>query len=893
MSKEKKLKNQSNRNDVSLKTYSDFYKKSSDEVLVQLSVTLEGLDEEQVEESREKHGTNIITKQKKESFIMRFIMAFADPFTIILIALAGVSFFTDVILAEKGAEDPTAPIIVMLLVLVSAVLKFVQESRSSDAAEKLGEMVKITTHVKRKNNTGEEVPLKEVVLGDIIYLAAGDMIPADVRILQAKDLFISQSALTGESEPIEKFPHAIKNHDGSVLELNNIVFMGTNVVSGSATCVAVAVGDNTFLGQISKTLSGKREQTSFELGISSISWLLIKFMAVMVPIVFFVNGFTKGDWLESFLFALSVAVGLTPEMLPTIVTTNLARGSVAMSRKKTIVKNLNSIQNFGAMNILCTDKTGTITEDKIVLEFYMDTKGNVDSRVLRHAFLNSYFQTGLKNLIDVAVINHMDDENIKNLKVEYKKVDEIPFDFQRRRMSVVVEDTKGKSQLITKGAVEEMLSICSFVEIGGKVLPMRDVNREDILETVDNLNNKGLRVIAIAQKSNPPSETKFSTADEKDMVLIGYLAFLDPPKKSSKEAIQALHDHGVEVKVLTGDNDLVTKYVAGSVGLNADKIVLGVDVDKMSDTELKKVIEETSIFAKLSPIQKSRIVTLLKENGNVVGFMGDGINDAPAMKVADVGISVDTAVDIAKESADIILLEKDLMVLEEGVIEGRKTFANMIKYIKMTASSNFGNIFSVLIASAFIPFLPMIPIQLLVLNLIYDVSCITMPWDNVDDDYVKKPKQWESKSVKNFMFWFGPISSIFDILTFAVMYFIICPSVVGGHYNDPNVNKLLFMIVFNSGWFIESLCSQTLVIYLLRSDKMPFVESNPSKQVIISTLLGVIFGTILPFTFIGEGFKMIGLPINYFVFLIIIIALYFVLTTVIKNIYIKKYGEFL
>ena len=704
-----------------------------------------------------------------------------------------------------------------MMVTISGVLCFVQETRSNNSAKKLKEMVKTTVAAER--NGKKEISLEEVVPGDIIYLAAGDMIPADLRILVAKDLFVAQSALTGESEPVEKCFEPMINEAQTPLECTNIGFMGTNVISGTAIGVVIATGDNTYFSTMAKGITEKKVLTSFDKGVNSVSWLLIKFMMVMVPIVFFVNGFTKGDWLQAFLFALSVAVGLTPEMLPMIVTTNLAKGAVQMAKKKTVVKSLNSIQNFGAMDVLCTDKTGTLTQDKVVLEYHLDIHGNEDMRVLRHAFLNSYYQTGLKNLMDIAILEYADNASFKVLIDQYVKVDEIPFDFNRRRMSVVIKDTSGKTQLITKGAVEEMLQISKYAEYKGNVEVLTDEIKEEILETVEKLNKEGMRVIGIAQKNNPSVQGVFSVNDECEMVLMGYLAFLDPPKESTKAAVEALKNYGVAVKILTGDNDEVTRCICRQVGIKADKILLGSDIDEMDDELLAAEVEEVSIFAKLSPNQKGRIVSVLRENGHIVGFMGDGINDALAMKKADVGISVDTAVDIAKESADIILLEKDLMVLEDGVIEGRRTFGNIIKYIKMTASSNFGNMFSVLVASIALPFLPMLPIQILILNLIYDISCISIPWDNVDKDYLQVPRKWDASSIGKFMLWIGPTSSLFDIVTYAVMFFIICPMVCHGGYNDYGVNKTLFMAVFNAGWFVESLCSQTMVIHIIRTAK--------------------------------------------------------------------------
>lgn len=616
-------------------------------------------------------------------------------------------------------------------------------------------------------------------------------------------------------------------------------------------------------------------------------------MMVMVPIVFFVNGFTKGDWLQAFLFALSVAVGLTPEMLPMIVTTNLAKGAVQMAKKKTVVKSLNSIQNFGAMDVLCTDKTGTLTQDKVVLEYHLDIHGNEDMRVLRHAFLNSYYQTGLKNLMDIAILEYADNASFKVLIDQYVKVDEIPFDFNRRRMSVVIKDTSGKTQLITKGAVEEMLQISKYAEYKGNVEVLTDEIKEEILETVEKLNKEGMRVIGIAQKNNPSVQGVFSVNDECEMVLMGYLAFLDPPKESTKAAVEALKNYGVAVKILTGDNDEVTRCICRQVGIKADKILLGSDIDEMDDELLAAEVEEVSIFAKLSPNQKGRIVSVLRENGHIVGFMGDGINDALAMKKADVGISVDTAVDIAKESADIILLEKDLMVLEDGVIEGRRTFGNIIKYIKMTASSNFGNMFSVLVASIALPFLPMLPIQILILNLIYDISCISIPWDNVDKDYLQVPRKWDASSIGKFMLWIGPTSSLFDIVTYAVMFFIICPMVCHGGYNDYGVNKTLFMAVFNAGWFVESLCSQTMVIHIIRTAKIPFINSRASGAVILSTIIAITVGIAIQYTSIGRALQMVSMPIMYFGWLIVILLCYIIVASAIKEVYKKYYGEFL
>lgn len=863
-------------------------------ILEKYNTSYSGYEEIKVELMREEYGKNEITHQKGDSLVKRLIESFINPFTIILLILAIISFVTDIMIVDSSKRDATSVVIVTSMVLVSGILRFIQETKSNKAAEKLGEMVKTTISVERKGVGIKEIPISEIVVGDIIHIAAGDMIPADIRILKAKDLFISQSSLTGESEPVEKVDTAITHDCKNPIELNNLAFMGSNVISGSAIAIAINVGNDTIFGSMAKQLVGKKVTTSFEKGVNSVSWVLIRFMFVMVPVVLFMNGFTKGDWMEAFLFALSVAVGLTPEMLPMIVSANLAKGAVSMSKKKVIVKDLNAIQNFGAMDVLCTDKTGTLTQDKVVLEYSLDIEGNEDNRVLRHAFLNSYHQTGLRNLMDIAIVNHANEKDMIELWHDYNKVDEIPFDFSRRRMSVVVEDKAGKTQLITKGAIEEMLSVCSHVEYKGKIETITEEIKKEILETVSSYNSQGMRILGIAQKNNPSSVGELSVKDESDMVLIGYLAFLDPPKESTANAIRALEDFGVNVKILTGDNDAVTSSVCKQVGIKVNNLLLGSDIEEMDDELLSEVVEETNVFAKLSPNQKTRVVSALRKNGHTVGFMGDGINDAAAMTESDVGISVDTAVDIAKESANIILLEKDLMVLEDGVVEGRKIYANIIKYIKMTASSNFGNMFSVLVASIFLPFLPMLPIQLLMLNLIYDISCIAIPWDNVDEDYIKVPRKWDSSSISKFMFWIGPTSSVFDIATYALMYFFICPFVFGGQYHILNeAQQLGFMGLFHAGWFVESLWSQTLVIHMIRTPGIPFVKSRASWQLTTLTTLGIAVGTIIPYTFFGKALDMVSMPAIYFPFLIVIIILYMILVTLLKKVFIKRYGELL
>lgn len=875
------------------------------QVLAQLATRQEGLTNEEVEDKRKQYGSNQITKQQKTSLGKRLFDAFINPFTGILIFLAVVSLILDIILANPGEKNPTTVLIITGMVVISGLLKFTQETRSGNAAEALLKLIHTTCTVERKDTGTTEIRLDEVVVGDIVHLAAGDMVPADLRIIKAKDLFISQSSLTGESEQVEKVADKTTKEE-SLTSYSCLAFMGSNVISGSATGVVVATGDDTLFGSMARDIGGEPVETNFQKGVNSISWVLIRFMLVMVPVVFFLTGFTKGNWISAFTFAISIAVGLTPEMLPMIVTTCLAKGAVSMSKKKTVIKNLNSIQNFGAMDILCTDKTGTLTQDRVVLEYHLDIEGNEDKRVLRHAYLNSYFQTGLKNLIDKAVIEKTDEEGrmdkvLRDLKISYEKVDEIPFDFNRRRMSVVVADKSGKTQMVTKGAVEEMLECCSFVELKNAVMPLTKEMKERVLVTVNRLNDDGLRVIAIAQKTNPSPVGAFSVMDESEMVLIGYLALLDPPKETTADAIKALNDYGVGVKILTGDNERVTRSICKMVGLRVDNLLLGSDIENMSAMQLKKAVEETTVFAKLSPSQKSDIVTILRENGHTVGFMGDGINDAAAMKAADVGISVDTAVDIAKESADVILLEKDLMVLEEGIIEGRKTYANMIKYIKMTASSNFGNMFSVLFASVLIPYVPMAPIHLILLNLIYDISCSAIPWDNVDEDFIKKPRNWDASRISKFMLWIGPTSSIFDITTYALSYLLLCPKFVPGAngrlfhqipIRETEVRSIYIMMA-QSMWFVESMWTQTLVIHMIRTKNIPFLRSNASFQLTTLTCLGIGILTTIPFTAFGAKIGLYPIPGEFFLWLAIIIISYMILVTVVKGIYVKKYDELL
>ena len=852
----------------------------------------DGLTEDQVEEKLLAGGLNEVHHEKAPSWLKQLFEAFVNPFIGVLLIIATVSFVLDVLMAPKGEEDYKTVITVGIMVMISSLLRFFQEFRSNQAAEKLKSMVKTTATVQRKDIGKLEIDIKELVPGDIIIISAGDMIPADCRVIQSKDLFVSQAMLTGESLPVEKRNLPIRDADEkSPLELDNICFMGTNVVSGSATAMIVTTGNQTYFGSLSKAIVGKRAETSFDKGVNKVSYLLIKFMLVMVPLIFLINGFVKHDWMNALLFAIAVAVGLTPEMLPMIVTANLAKGALNMSKRKVIVKRLNAIQNIGAMDILCTDKTGTLTMDKIVLERHLNIDGDDDDEVLKWAYLNSYHQTGLKNILDLAILEHVELNDYLKVEEHFLKVDEIPFDFQRRRMSVILKQRNGKHLLICKGAVEEMLSLCTHAFDPGEdrqlhiendvIIPIDEKVRQTVLDTSKRLNKEGLRVLLVAIKEFDDRALNYAVEDEKDMVLTGFIGFLDPAKPSAKASIEALHKLGVTMKVLTGDNEIITKKICREVGIPVNKILMGGDIENMTDEELKAQIGDVSILAKLSPIQKSHIVKLLQEMGHTVGFMGDGINDAAALRDADVGISVDTAVDIAKESADIILLEKDLMVLRKGVIYGRRTFGNIIKYIKMTASSNFGNMFSMLGASAFLPFLPMLPVQILVQNLLYDISQTSIPWDRMDEDFLETPKKWDAGGITRFMIYIGPISSIFDYVTFAVMFYFFKAN------SDAHQN------LFQSGWFIEGLLSQTLIVHMIRTRKIPFIQSWATTPVVALTSAIMLLGIIIPFTPFGAALKLVPLPMSYFPWLIGILVAYCFLTQLIKNWFIRKFQEWL
>ena len=828
----------------------------------------------------EKVGLNQISYERPPTWYELLIRSYLNPFNILLSLLCLIYYFT-------GDTDGT--LIIVTMVVVSTGIRFVQEYRSLIAAEKLKEMVKTMATVIRHGDDYSpavkyEIPMEDLVPGDVVALSAGDMVPADLRLITSKELFISQSSLTGEAMPVEKHEKMIPHPggEGRILDTPNLCFLGTNVLNGTATGVILSTGNNTFFGSMAKKISGYRPLTSFDIGINQVTWLLIRFMFAMVPIVFLINGFTKGDWFEAFLFALSVAVGLIPEMLPMIVTANLAKGAVKMAESKVIVKHLNSIQNFGAMNILCTDKTGTLTQDRIILERHLAISGEDDEEVLKYGYLNSYYQTGLKNLMDVAVLDHSELKEELHLDKAYKKKDEIPFDFLRRRMSVVVEDSSTQDLLICKGSVDEVLSVCTEAKIHGEAVPLSDTIKAQALQLVEQLNDDGLRVLAVAYKNMPFEKGKeYINKDENHLVLMGFLAFLDPPKQTAEAAIEELLRLNVQVKVLTGDNEVITKRICKWVGLSVEHVLNGPEIDQMSDEQLKEVVDKTSVFAKLFPLQKSRIIALLKGNGHVVGFLGDGINDAPALRESDVGISVDTAVDIAKESADIIMLEKSLMFLKEGVLEGRKTFGNIMKYIKMAVSSNFGNVFSVLGASAILPFLPMLPLQLLVQNLLYDISQITIPFDSVDSDVLEKPSKWNPKGILKFMIFIGPISSIFDYTTFALMWFVY------------GANSIDHQALFQSGWFVEGLLSQTLIVHMIRTQKIPFLQSIASFPLLASTAIIMAVGIFVPYTGFGASIGLVPLPASYFPWLLLTLLCYCVLTQCVKVWFIKRFNFWL
>lgn len=846
-------------------------------VFRKLGSSEQGLTAIAAEKRLEEHGSNLVRTKKHHTIVSRIVEAFVNPFNVILLIIAVVTYITDVVLSD--VTDYATTSIILLMVFLSTIVAFIQSRNSDKAAESLQQMVANKTDVIRD---GEfvEIDIADVVPGDVIKFSAGDMIPADVRFISTKDTFVSQAALTGESAPVEKYAK-VGGPDGSITDLLNIGLMGTDLVSGTATAVVLFTGHNTFFSSIATSLTSEKTQTGFERGVASVSSMLIKMMLTIIPVIFLINGIIKGDWFSALLFAVSVAVGLTPEMLPVIMTSTLARGALAMSKRNVIVRTLGSIQTFGEMDILCTDKTGTLTEDKIVLEKYMDLTGQDDTRVLRHAYLNSFFQTGLKNLIDIAIINRAEKYNFQEIIERYTRIDEVPFDFSRRRMSVILQDQTGKRQLITKGAVEEMLSICSFVEVEGQVKPIGDDERNLAMTTYEKYNHDGLRMLAVAQKNEVPDDEHFTIADECEMVLIGFVGFLDPPKESAKRAVEALREHGVRTVVLTGDSEGVALKVCEKVGIDVRTNVLGTDVEQMSDSELKEIAQHCNLFSKLSPMQKKRVVRALQEDGHTVGYMGDGINDAPALRQSDVGISVDSAVDIAKESADIILLEKDLMVLEEGVLLGRRTFGNIMKYIKMAASGNFGNMISVVIASIFLPFLPMLPVHILTQNLLNDFAQMGLAFDYVDEDFVLKPQKWDIKSLKSFMWIMGPLSSVFDVLCYIVLWFVF-------RYNS-SANA----VYFQTGWFLFGTLSQIFIIHLIRTAKTPFDQGRPAPVLLFSTVLVGIIAMIIGFTPIATVLDLTQMPLRFLLWLGILLLLYGLSVQGIKKLYQKHLGSWI
>ncbi len=836
----------------------DAAQKNSEELLQALQTTLGGLTQTEAEKRARKVGLNEVARERRQSWASRLLTNIRNPLVILLTVLSAISYVTG---------DARAGTVMAAMVLLSVALRFFQETRADEAAAKLKAMIHVTATVVR-DGLAKELALRDLVPGDVVQLSAGDMVPGDVRILTSKDLFVSQGSLTGESLPVEKFHDAGTTAVSSPTELSNICFMGTSAQSGTATAVVVTTGGQTYLGSMAGAITEDEPPTSFDQGLDRFTWLMLRIMAVMVPLVFLINGFTKHDWKSAFFFAMAVAVGLTPELLPMIVSVCLSKGALAMSRKKVIVKRLNAIQNFGGMDVLCTDKTGTLTEDRVVLQRHCDLAGRETDEVLLDGYLISYFQTGLKNLLDRAILDSPDFHG-QSVVAKHKKLDEIPFDFTRRMMSVLVEDPAGKAILLTKGAPEEVFRQCSQFELDGKLSAMDPGLIVGLHKKYESLSNEGFRVLAVATKALP-GKTACSKADERDLVLKGYVAFLDPPKDTAGRAIKDLDNLGVAVKILTGDNDLISRKICTDVGLAADPMLLGGDIEKMSDTELADAAEKTTLFARLSPAHKQRVIRALRSKGHVVGFLGDGINDAPALKAADIGISVDTATDIAKESADLILLEKDLMVLGEGVVEGRKVFANILKYIRMGASSSFGNMFSVLGASAFLPFIPMAPIQVLTNNLLYDFSQISIPVDAVDPEQVARPRPWKLDEIKRFILFIGPISSIFDYTTFFVMLWV---------FNcwDPARAS-----VFQTGWFVESLMTQTLIIHVIRTDKIPFIQSRASWPLTLTSLAVISFGAWLPYSPLAPALGLTELPPLYWPILLLTLVAYLSVTQLVK-----------
>lgn len=864
------------------------------QIYQELGVSQEGLSSEQVQIMREKYGINRFSRQKNDTMLRRLRRAFINPFNIILFVLGIISLVTDVVLVSNFARNATTAVIIFSMILISGTIRLVQELRAKNASKQLNRLIHESITVRRAGEV-KEISAEELVVGDIVLLSAGDRIPADLRLTKVSDLFLSQAAITGESAILEKNAQALSySNSESLTQLENLAFMATTVISGKGEGIVLAVGKDTLYGSFTK--EEPDEKQSFQKGANSIAWVMLRFIAVLIPIVFILLKITGGRWLESFAFALSVAVGLMPEMLPMVITACLARGSLSMSKKQTIIKDINAMQGFGSMDVLCMDKTGTLTNESILLEYYMDVLGNESDKVLDFAFLNSAYHSGVCNPIDNAILacqtmpGH--EQHFADLLTQYQKEDEIPFDYTRKFVSTLVTDKNGDCQLIMKGNISQIVSRCSHVEFRGEILPMEKGGMQSVDSVVDEMQQDGMKVIAVARKEIEKQD-QIIPADENNMILMGYLAFFDAPKKTAKTSVEALKRLKVTPKILTGDQADVADSICRRVGIPSEIILTGVDLDQMTDDELSKTVENIHVFAELTPGQKVRIVSALRKNGHTVGFLGDGINDIPALCESNVGISVDTAVDAAKDAADVVLLQKDLGVLEQGILEGRKTFTNMLKYIKITASSNFGNIFSIVCASAFLPFLPMTSLQILLLNLLYDILCIILPWDNVDEEETLSPRDWSGKTLGRFMLFFGPISSLFDIVTFLFLYFILCPMLCGATYlklTDP-VMQSQYVALFQTGWFLESMWTQVLILHFLRTRKIPFVQSSPSVPVICTTFAGIIAFTALTFTKSAGVIGLTKLPIRYFLFLFVVVLLYMLLTTVVKIVYQKKYHE--
>ena len=865
------------------------------QIYQELEISEEGLSQSQVELMRERYGINSFSQRRNDTMLRLLRSAFINPFNSILLVLGIISLATDVVLVSNFARNATTAVIIFSMILISGTIRLVQEIRAKNASKQLNRLIHESITVRRAGEV-KEIPAEELVVGDIVLLSAGDRVPADMRLIKVNDLFISQAAITGESAILEKNAQALSySNPESLTQLENLAFMATTVISGKGEGIVLAVGKDTLYGSFAKEDSDEKQ--SFQKGANSIAWVMLRFIAVLIPVVFILLKITGGKWLESFAFALSVAVGLMPEMLPMVITACLARGSLGMSKKQTIIKDINAMQGFGSMDVLCMDKTGTLTNESILLEYYMDVLGNESGQVLDLAFLNSAYHSGVCNPIDNAILacqtmpGH--ELHFTDLLTQYQKEDEIPFDYSRKFVSTLVTDKNGDCQLIMKGNISQIVSRCSHVEFRGEILPMEKNGMQSVASVVDEMLQDGMKVIAVARKKIEKQDQIIPT-DENNMTLMGYLAFFDAPKKTARTSVEALKRLKVIPKILTGDQVDVAVSICRRVGIPSEITLTGADLDQMTDDELSKIVEKIHVFAELTPGQKVRLVAALRQNGHTVGFLGDGINDIPALCESNVGISVDTAVDAAKDAADVVLLQKDLGVLEQGILEGRKTFTNMLKYIKITASSNFGNIFSIVCASAFLPFLPMTSLQILLLNLLYDILCIILPWDNVDEEETLSPRDWSGKTLGRFMLFFGPISSLFDIVTFLFLYYILCPMLCGGvtylNMVDP-VMQSQYVALFQTGWFLESMWTQVLILHFLRTRKIPFVQSSPSIPVVCTTLAGIIAFTALTFTKSAGIIGLTKLPIRYFLFLFVVVLLYMLLTTVVKNVYQKKYHE--